>query len=238
MSAKEKQLLVEADWLFDLDNTLYRASAALFEQVSARINRFVANYLDLDSAAAYVVQKALLREHGSTMRGLMTCHGLAPQAFMDFVHDIDYGVLEGDERLGTVLGRLPGRKLVFTNASVLHAQAVLERLGIADAFEGIFDIEAADYLPKPAASAYGKIVARYGLEPTNAVMVEDMARNLAPAAALGMATVWIRGDLVWALPEPGAAYIDHEIDDLVAWLEALTAPALTGTRGAGHGRGR
>ena len=238
MNATEKELLVGSDWLFDLDNTLYRASSALFDQVAARINRFVADYLDIDSAAAYAVQKTLLQEHGSTMRGLMTCHGVAPEGFMDFVHDIDYGVLEADERLGKALAKLPGRKLVFTNASVPHTQAVLERLGIGDAFEAIFDIAAADYLPKPAPSAYTKIVARYGLEPANAVMVEDMARNLEPAAAMGMATVWIRGDLAWAVPAPEADYIHHEIDDLVAWLDALTGAALTGKPGAGHGRGR
>ncbi|MHA1565810.1 MAG: pyrimidine 5'-nucleotidase [Alphaproteobacteria bacterium] len=238
MMTEDKEMLAQADWLFDLDNTLYRASAALFEQVSARINSFVADYLDLDSAAAYVVQKTLLREHGSTMRGLMTRHGVVPEVFMDFVHDIDYGVLESDERLGRALASLPGRKLVFTNASVPHAEAVLERLGIANAFEAIFDIAAADYLPKPSASAYDKIVTLYDLDPRNAVMVEDMARNLQPAAAMGMATVWIRGDLAWAVPEPDADYIHHEIDDLVSWLEALTGPALTEKRGTGHVRDR
>jgi len=208
-------------WLFDLDNTLYPASAALFEQVSARINRFVADYLGLDSQAAHGVQKALFHQYGSTLRGLMTCNGADPKAFLDFVHDIDYEVLEPDARLGVALAALPGRKLVFTNASAGHAQAVLERLGVADAFEAIFDIAAADYQPKPTPAIYDMIVARHGLIAATSVMVEDMARNLKPAAALGMATVWIRGDTVWAVPEAGADYIDHETDDLVDWLEAL-----------------
>ncbi|MDZ3838805.1 MAG: pyrimidine 5'-nucleotidase, partial [Rhodospirillales bacterium] len=53
------------------------------------------------------------------------------------------------------------------------------------------------------------------------VMVEDMARNLEPAAALGMTTVWIR-----TRPEVGAegadfAYVDHVVDDLPDWLTAV-----------------
>lgn len=210
-------------WLFDLDNTLYPASAALFEQVSGRINRFVADYLGLDSEAAYGVQKTLLKEYGSTLRGLMTQNGADPKAFLDFVHDIDYGVLDPDERLGEALAALPGRKLVFTNASAGHAHAVLDRLGVADAFEAIFDIVAADYQPKPTPAIYDTLVARHRLDPKGCAMVEDMARNLRPAAALGMATVWIRGEAAWALPEAGADYIDHETDNLVDWLEALAA---------------
>ena len=208
-------------WLFDLDNTLYPASAALFEQVSVRINRFVADYLGLDSEAAYKVQKTLFGEYGSTLRGLMMCNGADPKAFLDFVHDIDYDVLEPDVRLGGALAALPGRKLVFTNASAGHAQAVLEHLGVADAFEAIFDIAAADYQPKPTPAIYDKVVTLHGLIATTSVMVEDMARNLKPAAALGMTTVWIRGDTAWAMPETGADYIDHETDNLVGWLEAL-----------------
>ena len=221
MATVRQQPEAATGWLFDLDNTLYPASVALFEQVSVRINRFVADYLGLDSATAYKVQKALFDEYGSTLRGLMTRNGADPKAFLDFVHDIDYAVLEPDGRLGLALAALPGRKLIFTNASAGHAQAVLERLGVADAFEAIFDIAAADYQPKPTPAIYERVVTRHGLDAATSVMVEDMARNLKPAAALGMATVWIRGDTAWALPEAGADYIDHETDDLVSWLEAL-----------------
>ncbi len=221
MTGVRQNPLAATGWLFDLDNTLYPASAALFEQVADRIQQFVAEHLALDEDAAHGVRRALFRDHGSTLRGLMTCHGVEPEAYLDYVHAIEYDVLEPDRQLGAALAQLPGRKLVFTNASTKHAEAVLARLGIADAFEAIFDIAAADYLPKPTPSIYDKLVAQYDLDAATSVMVEDMARNLKPAAALGMATVWIRGDSDWGAPDADADYIDHETDNLLPWLEAL-----------------
>jgi putative hydrolase of the HAD superfamily len=214
-------------WLFDLDNTLHPASNGLQAAISARMTRFVADLLDLDHQAALAVQKRLFREHGTTLRGLMSDHGVAPDAFYEYVNGVDYDVVARDARLTEALARLPGRKLVFTNASARHAEQVIERLGVAAHVDGVFDAEAAGYRAKPDPAAYDMLVARFAVTPARSVMVEDIARNLAPAAALGMTTVWLRPvdlpDPHWAAPEPGADYIHHETDDLAGWLERVAA---------------
>lgn len=212
-------------WVFDLDNTLHPASNGLVSAISARMTEFVADLLDLDHDSALVEQKRLFRDHGTTLRGLMDDHGVVPDRFYEHVNGVDYGVVAADARLAAVLARLPGRKLVFTNAAVRHAEQVIERLGIGAQIDTIFGAEGADYRAKPDPAAYDLLVARHDVRPQRAVMIEDIARNLAPAAALGMTTVWLRPagtpDPHWAAPEPDSDYVDHETDDLVAWLERI-----------------
>ena len=214
-------------WVFDLDNTLYPSSCGLMADVSARMTGFVAEFLGVDRDSALAEQKRLFREHGTTLRGLMNRFDVDPIAFMDYVHAVDYSVVTPSARLTAALDALPGRKVVFTNASENHAERVLERLGLADAFDGVFDVVAAGYRPKPDPHAYASLAARFDVAPADAVMVEDIAPNLAPAAALGMTTVWIRPaaspEPYWASPEGECDYIHHEIEDLADWLEDILA---------------
>lgn len=207
-------------WLFDLDNTLYPASAALMAQVTERMSLYIAELLALDVAAAAALRTQYFREYGTTLRGLMTCHAIDPEAYLDYVHDIDLSAVAADARLAAALARLPGRKIIFTNASTTHATRVLERLRLADHFECIFDIGCADYQPKPDRRTYERLLAAHAVDPARAVMVEDIARNLVPAAELGMTTVWLRSDVAWA-SEGAGDHIDVVIDDLAAWLESL-----------------
>jgi putative hydrolase of the HAD superfamily len=212
-------------WIFDLDNTLYPASSGLMAEVSRRMTRFVAETLGVHEEEAFVEQKKLFREHGTTLRGLMNSHDIDPDDFMAYVHSVDYALVAENPRLKRAIDTLPGRKIVFTNASVAHAETVLDRLGIAHAFSGIFDVAAAGYLPKPNRQAYETLAAHHAVDPSHAVMVEDIAPNLEPAAQMGMTTVWVRHDRAadpyWATPADDAGYIHHETDDLTAWLEAL-----------------
>ena len=208
-------------WVFDLDNTIYPARFNLFDQVDVRIGAFIANLLDLDPVAARRIQKQYFRDHGTTLSGLMQNHGVDPTEFLDFVHDIDVACIPPDPLLNQNLERLPGRKVIFTNGSTGHAENVLDRLGIARHFDGIFDIEAADYVPKPEAAAYRNLIERFRIEPHKAVMVEDLARNLAPAAALGMTTVWVRTDNAWAADGSAEDYVHHVIDDVADWITSL-----------------
>jgi putative hydrolase of the HAD superfamily len=208
-------------WVFDLDNTLYHSSIDLFSQVARRINLFVQRRLGIDAEAAARVQKDYFATNGSTLRGLMVRDGVDPHDFLEYVHDIDYGPLKRDGRLAGALARLSGRKLVFTNGSAAHAEAVLQRLGFTDLFAAVFDIEAAGFVPKPWPEPYERLVERHAIEPTTAVMVEDLARNLEPAASLGMTTLWVESGYQWAQPTGGGEYIDHTAEDLVAWLEAV-----------------
>jgi putative hydrolase of the HAD superfamily len=212
-------------WVFDLDNTLYPASSSLFPQIDVRMRRFIAERLGLGLDEAFALQKRYYRQFGTTLRGLMLCNAIEPAAFLDYVHDIDCTVLDEAPRLDAVLARLPGRKLVFTNGSERHAVNVLGRLGIARHFEAIFDIAAAGYVPKPDPSTYDLMLGRHAVAAGAAAMVEDIHRNLIPAAAVGMTTVWVRQD-----DHPDAAlegeptdlgHVHHVTDDLVEWLESV-----------------
>lgn len=218
-------------WVFDLDNTLYPASSSLFPQIDLRMRRFISERLHMPLDDAFRLQKSYYRQFGTTLRGLMLVHGIEPGAFLDYVHDIDCTVLDEAPRLDAVLGRLEGRKIVFTNGSERHAVNVLGRLGIARHFEGIFDIAAAGYIPKPDPGTYKLMADRHAVAPAAAAMFEDIHRNLVPAAAIGMTTVWVRQDNhPDAAIEPSAgsgagmdlSHVHHVTADLVAWLERAT----------------
>lgn len=212
------------NWIFDLDNTLYPPSTALFAQIDRRMREYIAEFLGLDLDAAFRLQKSYFREYGMSLRGLMERHGMEPGPFLDFVHDIDLSPLAPVPALADALARLPGRKLVFTNAPAAHAERVLDRLGITAHFSAIFDIADAGYLrPKPEPETYTRLIRRHAVDPAQSVMVEDMARNLVPAAALGMTTVWVRTDHDIAALGGDGAHIHHVVDDLVAWLQDLAA---------------
>jgi len=216
-------------WLFDLDNTLYPAHCNLFGEVDRRMTAFVAHYLGVDRIEAKRQQKALFRQYGSTMRGMMLQHDMAPEPFLHYVHDIDLTAVPSGVALEAALARLPGRKLVFTNGSVPHAERILDRLGVAQHFEAIFDIVAADYLPKPDPEPYRRLIARHRIAPERAAMVEDIARNLVPAAALGMTTVWVPGVEDWSAAGVDAAFraahVDHVTADLPAFLAGVVEVA-------------
>ncbi|NKB48846.1 MAG: pyrimidine 5'-nucleotidase [Alphaproteobacteria bacterium] len=212
-------------WVFDLDNTLYPASNGLMADVSTRMTQFVAQLIGADTDEALIEQKHLFRKHGTTLRGLMEKYAVDPWSFMDFVHQVDYGQVDPSPRLADALTALPGRKIVFTNASVAHAEQVLTRLGIAEQFDGVFDVAAAAWQPKPHPSAYQCLIEKHRISPGDAVMVEDIAPNLEPAATLGMTTVWIDHQdaqaPAWTQPSAASDYVHHKIYDLTDWLEAL-----------------
>ncbi|MBF0324734.1 MAG: pyrimidine 5'-nucleotidase [Alphaproteobacteria bacterium] len=213
-------------WVFDLDNTLYPATSSLFPQIDVRMRRFISERFHMPLDEAFALQKRYYREFGTTLRGLMLVHGLEPSAFLDYVHDIDHSVLAAAPDLDRALAALPGRKLIFTNGSERHAEKVLAQLGIGQHFSGIFDIEAARYVPKPQPECYLDMVARFAFDPRAAAMVEDIHRNLKPAFDIGMTTVWVRQDdhpdaKVVMQDDSDLAHVDHVVDDLVAWLRPL-----------------
>ena len=210
-------------WVFDLDNTLYPASTNLFAEIDVRMRGFIADLLNLDLDEARRLQKQYFREYGTTLRGLMNSHGVDPDPFLEYVHDIDLQPLEPSPALEAALARLDGRKIVFTNATAAHAERVMERLGVRRHFEAIFDIADADFIPKPAPAVYDRLVETYGLDPQKTVMVEDIARNLTPAARLGMTTVWVRTDSRWGADGAEDGHVHHVTDDLVSWLQGVVA---------------
>jgi putative hydrolase of the HAD superfamily len=217
-------------WVFDLDNTLYPASCRLFDQVQLRMTEFICDRLSVSPEEAAELRRTYFREHGTTLRGLMTRDDIDPHEFLAFVHDIDLAGVPPDPALAAALRQLGGRKIVHTNGSVRHAQRLLDHLGLTDSFSGIVDIVAADFDPKPALPGYRLLLRRHAVAAQTALMVEDIARNLAPAAALGMTTAWVRNGLDWAAADADGDFIHHVVDDLAGFLAA--AAALQG--GAGH----
>ena len=219
--------LVET-WIFDLDNTLYPASCRLFDQVQRRMTEYICDRLSVSPEAAAELRRTYFREHGTTLRGLMTVNAVDPHDFLAFVHDIDLAVVPPDPALVAALRRLDGRKIVHTNGSVRHAERLLDHLGLSDAFCGIVDVVAADFDPKPALTGYRLLLQRHAVDPQRALMIEDIARNLAPAAALGMTTAWMRNGLDWAAAEADSDYIHHVVDDLAGFLAAAALLAEPG----------
>ena len=209
-------------WIFDLDNTLYPASSRLFDQVDRNITLFIMKNFDLEWDDAYRMQKSFFREHGTTMCGLMTEYGTDPADFLAFVHDIDLSPISPNPGLTSALERLPGRKVIFTNGSTDHAENITRHMEVDHHFDGIFDIIDSGYTPKPAPEVYDKMTEHLKIDPKTAIMVEDMARNLVPAAAMGMITVWVRTDTQWAIEGSEGDHIDHIVDDLAGWLNGLT----------------
>jgi len=213
-------------WVFDLDNTLYPHHVNLWQQVDARIGAFVGNFLGVSPEEARRIQKDYYRRYGTTMRGMMTEHGISADDFLAYVHQIDHSPLEPNPAMGAAIARLPGRKLILTNGSTDHADAVLARLGIGAHFEAIFDIIAAELEPKPA--TYQKFLALHGVDPATSAMFEDLARNLAVPHQLGMTTVLVVPDGTrevvredWELEGRDATHVDYVTDDLTGFLQRL-----------------
>ena len=209
------------DWIFDLDNCLYPASTGLFALIDQRMNAYIRRLLDCDRVEARRVQKAHFHAHGTTLAGLMAEHDIDPHHFLDDVHAIPLDRVGRDERLVRGLGRLPGRKFVFTNGDAPYARRVLEAIGAHDQFETLHDIHASELKPKPDPHGYRLLCEQFAIDPAAAVMVEDMAQNLAPAKALGMTTVWVDNGSERGSHGADAAGIDLTIADVGEWLENM-----------------
>lgn len=213
-------------WIFDLDNTLYRADSDLFALIDARMSAYVARLLNVAPDEAKKIQKDYYRDYGTTLSGLIRVHGIDPETFLSDVHDIDLTQLAPDPVLNRAIARLPGRKVVFTNGCRNYAQRVLERLDLDRLMDDIWDIRTIAFQPKPEPAAYERVLADSGIAAERAAMFEDVARNLVPARTLGMTTVWINNGSVWSKqgPEHPVAephHIDYETTDLSGFLSTI-----------------
>ncbi len=215
-------------WVFDLDNTLYPHHSNLFSQIDVKMTSYVSQLLQLPREEARILQKEFYLKYGTTLAGLMAHHGIEPDDFLEKVHDIDYSWLDPNPALGDIIKSLPGRKMIFTNGSVKHAENAARQLGILDHFDAIFDIVAADLVPKPAQATYDKFASLHQVDTAKAAMFEDLGRNLVAPKALGMTTVLIvPHNFEPTFSEPWEAGPEHEpvidfvTDDLTAFLSAL-----------------
>lgn len=203
-----------SNWVFDLDNTLYHPELAIFDKIDAKMGQYIAQLLQINVAEARIVQKDYFRKYGTTLAGLMQHHDVEPRDFLDFVHDVDLSAIAPHAGLAQAIQALPGRKFIFTNADTPYARRVLARLGLEGIFGDIHDIYATGYIPKPEPGAYHSMLDAFAIDPVCSVFFEDMARNLRPAKAMGMDTVWINN---------GAELGAHDHDDQHI---DLTAPTI------------
>jgi putative hydrolase of the HAD superfamily len=214
-------------WIFDLDNTLYPPDSGLWPAIEDRITLYLIEHSGLDGASARALQRYYYQQHGTTLRGLVDEDGIAPDEFLDFVHDIDRADLAPNPALAEEIAKLPGRKLIFTNGSRKHALATVEQLGLGGLFEDAFDIVAAGLVPKPRDEAYDAFLAAYHVDPAQAAMFEDIAKNLVAPRARGMTTVLVTGKpgrIDHRQPhdrEAAAAFVDFVTDDLAGFLTGV-----------------
>ena len=210
-------------WIFDLDNTLYSADSGIFQQVHKLMGKFIVEHLNVNINEAKNIQRKYYKKHGTTLKGLMDNHGIDPDSFLEEVHKLDYSIVNPNLKLAKNLENLNGKKFIFTNASKKHADIILDKLQIANLFEGIFDIKMANYIPKPEIQTYEKLIETYNINPNKTIMFDDIAKNLVPASKIGFTTVWIdvghenfSDDIA-----SSKKYLDHQTKDLSNWLSNI-----------------
>ena len=210
-------------WIFDLDNTLYSADSGIFQQVHKLMGQFIVERLNVNINEAKNIQRKYYKKHGTTLRGLMDHHGIDPDSFLEEVHKLDYSIVSPNLKLAKDLENLNGKKFIFTNANKKHADSILDKLQIANLFEGIFDIKMANYIPKPEIQTYEKLIETYNINPNKTIMFDDIAKNLVPASKIGFTTVWIdvghenfSDDIA-----SSKKYLDHQTKDLSNWLSNI-----------------
>jgi len=214
-------------WVFDLDNTLYPAGSDVWPKIDARMTAYMMNLLGIDGISARALQKYYYHKCGTTLRGLIDDYGIDPRAFLSFVHDIDRSNLRPNEALAQAIHGLKGRRLILTNGTADHAWQTARHIGIADAFDAVFDIVDADLIPKPHEGAYERFFDAHDIDPHCCAMFEDIAHNLAVPHARGMITTLVipksaQNDQreAWEQIAYGP-HIDFVTDDLTGFLRAI-----------------
>ncbi len=180
-------------WIFDLDNTLHNATPHIFPHINRSMTAYLQEHLQLSEDEANALRVEYWQRYGATLSGLMKHHGTDPDHFLWHTHqfpDLPAMVLR-EPRLRHVLRTLQGKKVVFSNAPLRYAQAVLKLLRVDDLFDDVFAIEHSRYKPKPQVTGFRRLLRRHGLRAAQCVMVEDSAENLQTAKRLGMRTVWV-----------------------------------------------
>jgi len=208
----------ERVWLFDLDNTLHNATAHIFPHINHSMTSYLQEYLQLDEGAANALRVDYWQRYGATLSGLIKHHGTDPDHFLWHTHqfpELEKMVLR-EPRLHNVLKHLAGRKIVFSNAPIHYAEAVLKLLRVDDLFEDVFAIEHSRYKPKPQSSGFRRLLRKHGIKAAQCVMVEDSAENLKTAKRLGMRTVWVSD----ALRAP--KFVDVKIRDVLELPRAVS----------------
>ncbi|MEM7059788.1 MAG: pyrimidine 5'-nucleotidase [Pseudomonadota bacterium] len=204
-------------WVFDLDNTLYPASADLFGQMDPLMTQFIATTLAVSETRADSIRRDTWARYGATLTGLIAEYNIDPAAFLEATHQLDLTVLTPDPSLAQAIAALPGQRFIHTNGPRAHAARVLEARRLDGLFTQIVAIEDTGYVSKPDPRATAFFLDQTGFDPARAVMVEDQAANLIEPARHGMATIWITES-----EEPAPDHVTHKTRDLAGFLEGLS----------------
>ena len=219
-----------SNWVFDLDNTLYKAECGLFDKVHILMGKYIEEKIGLNSGEAQALRSKYYHQYGTTLRGLMMEHQIDPNDYLEYVHQINYDVVESNRSLGDVIKNLKGKKYIFTNANYGHVEKVLEKLHMNDVFDGCFDISESDYLPKPHKQVYEAFQNKFNLDNNSTAMFEDLHINLKEPFDMGWKTVWVTNNLEYNLNKDvnhqsdiekiiqEKKYITHVTDDLEKFL--------------------
>lgn len=189
-------------WLFDLDNTLHDASHAIFPAINLNMNAYIARVLKdcgqaCDTAAVDAARIAYWQRYGATLLGMIKHHQVKPDDFLREAHRFDdlTAMIRAERNLARILHRLPGRKILLTNAPRGYAREVLRHLGLHRHFARHVPIEAmrvhGQLRPKPSKPMLRKLLAAEGLRARDCILVEDTVENLKGAKALGLGTAWV-----------------------------------------------
>lgn len=180
-------------WLFDLDNTLHNASPHIFPHINRSMREYIERHLGVDKDEATRLRQTYWDRYGATLTGLVRHHGVDPRHFLHETHQFENleRMVVFERGLQAMLRRLPGRKIIFSNAPRHYTEAILRLAGIRQAFDAVYSIEQLRFRPKPAVSGFLRILRRERLDAKHCLMVEDSLTNLVTAKRLGMKTVWV-----------------------------------------------
>lgn len=228
-------------FVFDLDNTLYPREVELWRIVDARIEEYLRRTLGVTAEVARRVRTGYLKEFGTTLRGLMHYHAVAPEDYLEYVHDVPISkIVPPRPELAAMLRTLPGRRVVFTNGSRSYAARVVSALGVEDGIDEIFGIEFMDYVAKPSPYPYDKLLRATGAAPRESLLCEDMPQNIVPARKIGMFTVWVGDGESSSLAHatiPDVCDLPLVLDDFAGWARRASDGAGRGFERAARAEG-
>ena len=214
--------------LLDLDGVCYGkhnnySLEKVFGQVSQRMTMFISERLKIDMAEAKKLQTDYFYKYNTSLNGLMIHHDIPPEEFLKYVHTIDLSFMKEDKIMKNELEKLDMEKFIFTNGSAEHAKNILTHLGVYDLFgrDKVFDIKDAGYVPKPEAKTFDLMVKKFGLNPTETIYIEDIAKNLSIGYERGCATVWLINDEHFGKMDSDKDYISHKIENLSLFLKEI-----------------
>ena len=223
MNLKDKKYL-----LLDLDGVCYGkhnnySLEKVFGQVSQRMTEFISKRLKIDMKAAKELQTNYFYKYNTSLSGLQKNHGVMGEEFLKFVHDVDISFMKEDKIMRNELEKLDMEKFIYTNGSADHAKNILTHLGVWDLFgrEKVFDIQDAQYVPKPHAENFDKMTDRFGIDPKESIYIEDIAKNLSIGHERGCTTVWLINDEHFGKMDADKDFISHKIENLSLFLKEI-----------------